>query len=577
MNYKFPWGVEIGQLSDTNLCEVPLVLNTNTGGYCFSYDDKSRDFCFDLIENIVLKFILKVQINQVEIYTFDFNIKNSFPYLSQLKSEKIYHLSSRKSAKDDFDNLVEKARKIHHEILTPDTPTVSDYNEQSSFREKYHLLLINLEHFPDELVSFSEIKAFFESCFEAGFFILMYVDKNIVCSNNPAKYLYSKFPKIDINDSKVNITKELFPNFNLYDRYQFDVLPLEAQKRKDTFVNRFEIKVSNRPDFLNFEVGTSLDGREKRYFRLGDEAEAYHAFITGRSGTGKTTLINNIITSIAVNYTPNEIKLYLMDYKLGTEFGVYNNHPNCEKIYLDNENIQAAITMLEEFVFIGKEREVLFKQAKVSDIESYNKVNISHRIPHCILIIDEVHILFSGGFDYHEQSNFNALLATVAKQGRSFGMHLILTTQSLDGVNIEKSTMNQIPLRISYKLQDHMEAMKIFNENNTKEVLSLEKFAFIYNVKGGIKEANQYARAKFHSRDEIESIIDGVRQKNGYTNKPIVIDNANNDEYYQPDLNTINVSESEVSKKEELINSDFDTSAEKALLEKLKLWEQQNG
>ncbi|MBD3808644.1 MAG: AAA family ATPase, partial [Epsilonproteobacteria bacterium] len=365
-----------------------------------------------------------------------------------------------------------------------------------------------------------------------------------------------------------------------YDRYQFNILTFEAQKRKDAFIDRFQTKTTDRPDFLNLEVGTSLDGREKRYFRLGDESEAYHAFITGRSGTGKTTLINNIITAIATNYTPDEIKLYLMDYKLGTEFGIYDNHPNCEKIYLDNENIQAAITMLEEFIAIRNEREVLFKQAKANDIESYNMANASHRIPHCILIIDEVHMLFSGEFDYKQQSKFNALLSIVAKQGRSFGMHLILTTQSLDGVNIEKSTMNQISLRISYKLQDHMEAMKIFNENNTKEVLSLEKFVFIYNTKSGDKEANQYARAKYHSRDEIVSIIDDVRQKKGYIHKPIVIDKSENEHIKEISDNNVaihtNVT-SEILKKEELINSDFDTSAEKALLEKLKKLREQNG
>lgn len=576
MAYTFPWGLEIGKFVDVNLYEVPLILDTSVGGYFFSLDDSSESYGVELIENIVFNFISQIPINQIEIHTFDFNIKNNFPYLSQLKSHKIYHLVPRKSAKDDFDNLVEKARKIHHEILTPDTPTVSIYNERSSFKEKYYLLLINLEHFPDELVSYSEIKAFFESCLEAGFFVLMYANKNIAPKSDAAKYLFAKFQKIDIKDSQVTITKELFSSIDLYDRYKFDVLALETQQRRDAFINRFETKVSDRPDFLNLEIGTSLDGREKRYFKLGEESDANHAFITGRSGTGKTTLINSIIASIASNYSPSEIKLYLMDYKLGTEFGVYENHPNCAKIYLDNENIQAVITIFEEFISIAQEREKLFKQAKVSDIDSYNKKNPSQIIPHCILIIDEVQKLFKEGFDYKQQQYFNGLLGTIATQGRSFGMHLILSTQSLDGVTIEKSTMNQIPLRISYKLQDHMEAMKIFNENNTKEVLSLEKFVFIYNAKGGIKEANQYARANYYTRDEIASIIERVRQEKGYTCKPIVIDKSE-DEVALDQVVTQDTNAMEMKHKETFINSDFDTSAEKAMLEKLKLWEEQNG
>ena len=64
----------------------------------------------------------------------------------------------------------------------------------------------------------------------------MYANKNIAPKSDAAKYLFAKFQKIDIKDLQVTITKELFSSIDLYDRYKFDVLPLEAQKRKDIFV-----------------------------------------------------------------------------------------------------------------------------------------------------------------------------------------------------------------------------------------------------------------------------------------------------------------------------------------------------
>jgi energy-coupling factor transporter ATP-binding protein EcfA2 len=572
--------MSVGGWIDKDKYTVPFLLNTNNGGFCFEYDEHSEIFCFDLLENIVFDFIEQIPINHVSIHVLDFSIKNRFPYLSQLKSENIYNLFSRKNAKDEFEKLLEISRTRHHEILTPATPTVSIYNETSNFKEKYHLLLINLEHFPSEIIMFNEIKSFFDSCFEAGFFILTYTSKEMKFSkpNDSFYYLYDKFQIIKIKNNNIKVNENFFPYMDLYTRYNFNHIDLNTAIKKEKFSNRIETKISDRPDFLKIEIGTSLDNREKRYFRLGDETFAYHAFITGISGSGKTTLINNIITGIASNYKKEEIKLYLMDYKEGTEFSVFENHPNCEKIYLDNENLQASIIMLEEFVNISAERGDKFRNLKVSDINSYNKITSEERMPHCILIIDEVHKLFSNNFEYKQQQHFNSLLETIAKQGRSFGLHLILTTQSLEGVNINKSIMNQIPLRISYKLQNHMEAMKIFNENNTKEVLNLDRYVFISNDKGGIKEANKYGRASYYSREEITSKINFIKNEKNYSSLPILIEKniQVQDVKIEKKIEHENELENELEIKDDFLNKKFETSSEKELLERYRLLEQKN-
>lgn len=524
----FPWGVYIGDLLDEQDSAIPLLVDSRQGGFCVIYDENSEETASNLIENVALKLLEVVPFGNLVVDIVDFSIKKRFSYLAALKNESLYDIAiNQHEARNKFEDLEKIAIHRHHNILNTRTPDISTHNQTAKFVEKYHILLLNLEHFPDEFTAYSRLKAFVDSHYEAGFYLIAFGSQEMLQSKNKStQYILNKLTRLTVEQNKIAVTKELFSHADLLEGYSFEYLNLNKKLLLENILARAKTDEGGEREFLSVPIGTTLDGREPLVFSLGDKSKNYHAFIAGRSGSGKTTLLNNLIMGIAKQYTADEVRLYLMDYKSGVEFQIFENHPNCEKIYLDNQNLQAAVDLLQAFVNIKEDRSEIFKQHKVADLNSYNQLNAVATLPRLLLIIDEVHRLFSGGFSYQQQNQFNDLLEEVAKQGRSFGMHLILTTQSLEGVNISTGIMNQIPLRISYILQNSMEATKIFNEHNADAVRKLSTYEFIYNNQGGNKEANLHGRANLTPKDQINATLLAIAQQRAphQAIKPVIID-----------------------------------------------------
>jgi len=508
ISHKFPWGIYIGDLID-NDDTIPLCLDSKKGGLCVLFDEESELIANNFIENIALKLFEVLPLGDVVVDIFDFSHKKRFMHLSSLQHEKLYDIAfNQNSAINKFNTIEEIALNRHHNILTSTAPTISDYNQESKFKEQYHLLLINLDSFPDEMTSQKRIKNFFDSAYEAGFYAIAFGNTEVLESESKAtQAILNHFTHLDIENKNVKLNKKLFEFSDMIEDYEFEYVNDNKDKIIENLLAQLkkEDNSSTEKDFLSIPIGTSKNGRDSIYFTMGDKSGNLHAFITGVTGSGKTTLLNNIITGIAQKYTSDEIQLYLMDYKDGVEFQVFKNHPNCKKIFLDNEDLEASISLLEEFKDTMKNRATIFKQQEVNNITAYNKLNPQNPMPRIVLIIDEVHKLFVGDYNYVDR--FSSILKPLMRQGRSYGVHMILSTQSLAGTQIDRELMGQITLRISYKLSDPSDSEAIFTYGNT-EALNLEKYELIYNNNAGNKKDNVLCRV--NPPVDIKTVIEDV-------------------------------------------------------------------
>jgi len=569
-NHTFPWGIYIGDLIDNN-DTIPLCLDSKQGGFCVLFDESSEQIASNFIENIALKLLEVIPIGNIVTDVFDFSHKKRFMYLSTLQSQKLYSIAfSQNSATQKFNEIEEIALERHHNTLSFDTPTLSEYNQKSKFKEQYHLILINLDSFPDETTSQKRIKNFFDSAYEAGFYTIAFGSQEILQSEAKAvQRLLKQFPHLNIQNQKMQLTKELIPFMDMTDYFDYQESFEYVNDNKDSIIKNLlaqlekEESHSSEKDFLSVPIGTSKNGREVINFSMGDKSGNLHAFITGVTGSGKTTLINNVITGIAQKYSSQEIQLYLMDYKEGVEFQVFKNHPNCKKIFLDNEDLEASISLLEEFRDTMKSRAKIFKaqETHVKDISTYNTLSPDNPMPRIILIIDEVHKLFVGDYNYVDR--FSSILKPLMRQGRSYGVHIILSTQSLAGTQIDRELMGQITLRVSYKLTSSTDSEAIFTYGNT-EAVNLGKYELIYNNNAGDKKANVICRT--NSPMDIESAIDDVLflRDEALILKPEVV---RSDE--QEEEEVVEVNKEEVSKPKEIFESKYNTDEEDDLLAQL--------
>lgn len=192
-------------------------------------------------------------------------------------------------------------------------------------------------------------------------------------------------------------------------------------------------------------VGSSENG-DLVDFTL-DTVSHIHCFIIGQSGTGKSVFLHDVIIGAMAKYSPEELELYLMDFKIGgVEFNRYKNEKHVKALLVDNSDVQITLEILRDISNRMRERGKLLRASGVSNIVEYNQVNPSKKMPRIVFIADECHVMFPSSSNkemklYREISD---ILAKIAKEGRSQGVHLVLATQTIAQSEIPSEVINNI-------------------------------------------------------------------------------------------------------------------------------------
>lgn len=156
------------------------------------------------------------------------------------------------------------------------------------------------------------------------------------------------------------------------------------------------------------------------------DATTHHALLAGRIRSGKSTLLHTAITSLALTYSPAEVELYLLDFKVGVEFEVYARHglPHARVIALETDP-EFGLSVLQGLAEELDRRATLFKAA--SDRFSVNVPNLSvyrsvseAALPRILLIVDEFQKFFVADDAVSRQAG--QALDHLARQGPAFGI-----------------------------------------------------------------------------------------------------------------------------------------------------------
>ena len=178
-----------------------------------------------------------------------------------------------------------------------------------------------------------------------------------------------------------------------------------------------------------------------------DTVSHIHCFIIGQSGTGKSVFLHDVIIGAMAKYSPEELELYLMDFKIGgVEFNRYKNEKHVKALLVDNSDVQITLEILRDISNRMRERGKLLRASGVSNIVEYNQVNPTKKMPRIVFIADECHVMFpsSNNKEMKLYREIADILAKIAKEGRSQGVHLILATQTIAQSEIPSEVINNI-------------------------------------------------------------------------------------------------------------------------------------
>ncbi len=254
----------------------------------------------------------------------------------------------------------------------------------------------------------------------------------------------------------------------------------DLQKDEKFWTESSQFKVS-------VPVGWDINHKEV-CFEIGEAQN--HTLICDHSGSGKSNFLHVLIQNLAFYYAPDEVQLFLLDYKEGVEFNAYTD-PILEHARLVSvaSSVPYGITFLKWLCDEMEKRSELFKQFKVKDLSDYRK---HEKMPRLIVVIDEFQVLFSDKSKGSVERSLNTLL----KKGRSYGVYLVLATQTMRGGEIDSSFKAQIANRIALPM-DAEDSAKILDDDAACELVRPEG---IFNNNGG--------HQKYHTKMSIPKAPD---------------------------------------------------------------------
>lgn len=301
----------------------------------------------------------------------------------------------------------------------------------------------------------------------------------------------------DISDDQQECNHEFLRMIKNFERVSLD------RKPKDNMWFNSSLKgVNLRPGLLNNEKSNPIA------VAMGDYA--VHGVVVGRTGSGKSVFLNNLIFNMLSEYPPWELDLHLVDFKK-VELSRYMTKYQTShiKACAATSEIRYVISLIEYIVECMYARQDLFARLglqKISDFrEKYNLV-----LPRVVLLVDEFQQMFLEATN-REGSIIQNLLMSIVKLGRATGFHLIFASQEMSGALTGKALAN---FKIRFALPCDAEVSTAILGNSA--AADLEVGNVYVNTASGNAADNMLFRVPFIADDDKASDLANAPKKESY-------------------------------------------------------------
>ncbi|MDF1852362.1 MAG: FtsK/SpoIIIE domain-containing protein [Verrucomicrobiales bacterium] len=474
----------------------------------------------------------------------------SFAGLMHLSDyEEILIQSRIRTREDQIENrlgeLCEHMEKVIQMYLRNDFETITQYNEAAgTIAERYHFLVIaDFPHGFSELAA-RRLQSIATSGARCGVFLLVHSDLR---GDLPMGFQMEDLRKACLclersgegfswQDSLVQghpVELAQLPPPEQFAKWIHRI----GEANRDS--NRIEVPFSliapetgghwTRSTAKELAVPIGRSGATKLQELALGKGTCQHALIAGKTGSGKSTLFHVIITNLALWCDPDEVEFYLIDFKKGVEFKCYADHklPHARVIAIESDR-EFGLSVLQRIDQELRERGELFRQAGVQDVPGYRATEGARPLPRTLLLIDEFQEYFIEDDQISQQAA--VLLDRIVRQGRAFGIHAVLGSQTLGGAfTLARATLGQMTVRIALACNE-ADAYLIMDDSNPAPRLLSRPGEGIYNDRAGSVEANspfQVVWVDEKDRDERLAAIERWAQESGKDDRERVVFEGN--------------------------------------------------
>lgn len=537
-NLRIPSPIQIGYLKpliSENGERIKAFLDFISGkGICIELNNNNGTEAHQFLQNIGLKILLSLSPSVINVILIDPDGSGSnFKLLLGYERAKPNLILSKSEIGTRLSEVLKIFNKLQTENLTFKYDDLEELNvNEPKLTKPYTFIFIS--NFPSGFKK--EDKEFLESIISKGdkfgTFVFMSYNPSIKSDwikqeeieniiNNIA------FLKQDSNGYKIYNCREsdiYNPNFEIELENKNPSIAIElisflnnavkeSSTRSVTQDEYFE-KVFSDQIKLWYEYSNEIDknigikvpvglksASEELEFTFDCGTDNYHSIIGGKTGSGKTVLLDNIIVNSSIKYSPQELQFVLLDFK-GASFQKYRNLPHLRILFGGNDR-SYGLNVLRFLDDENTRRQAILANigGKMSALTKTER--IVHNLPRIIIILDEFQVLLKEIDSITREANRH--IDTIAQQGRSAGMHLILSSQDLTGITISDSAQFNSNVRIALQM-DPNACKQIFSMDNIEASILEKRGEAIYNEKPG--------RPKFgNQRFQVYKLEDNTSKK----------------------------------------------------------------
>ena len=257
------------------------------------------------------------------------------------------------------------------------------------------------------------------------------------------------------------------------------------------------------------DVPLGRAGATKNQHMVLGHGTSQHVLMAGKTGSGKSTLLHVLITNLALKYSPDEVQFYLIDFKKGVEFKHYAKLklPHARAVAIESER-EFGLSVMQSLDGEMKRRGDLFRSLGLQDVHAYRNLETGTPMPRILLLVDEFQELFVE--DDKISQDAAVLLDRLVRQGRAFGIHVMLGSQSLGGANsLPRATLGQMAVRVAMQCSESDAQLILSDENSAARLLSRPGEA-IYNDANGLFEGNHPFQVVWLSDEKREKYLNRV-------------------------------------------------------------------
>jgi hypothetical protein len=253
---------------------------------------------------------------------------------------------------------------------------------------------------------------------------------------------------------------------------------------------------------ISVPMGTA-DDETLVYLDFGGSSN--HALVGGMTGMGKSCALHTLILGIAQLYSPDEVKFCLIDLKDGTEFQAYRRLPHIYALAV-GQNLDWTAQLLDELKDEMQRRNAAFRAAGVGSLEHY-RLTTGQALSRILVVIDEFQKLTT---DDRFRDRVRTALSILIQQGRSAGIHFVLSTQTMQGyAPLPDNIVNQLMTRIAFKLQRD-DCASFLNGGNDAPLSCLRPGEAIFNDNAGQSTANIKFDCFFYPQETKCSVVNNL-------------------------------------------------------------------